>query len=70
MANETSSLHPHEIILSEEEIFDVGLATFYSFDKEKAGATRSARHLKGGPCVQSDRHLKGGPCSNPGSSWG
>ena len=27
----------HEIILSEEEISDVSLATFYVFDKESAG---------------------------------
>ncbi len=30
----------HEIILSEEEISDVSLATFYVFDKENAGAFR------------------------------
>jgi len=28
----------HEIILREEEIFDVTLASFYVFDKERAGA--------------------------------
>jgi hypothetical protein len=30
----------HEITLSEEEISDVSLATFYVFDKENAGAFR------------------------------
>jgi hypothetical protein len=84
MANETSSLQPHKIVLSEEEIFDVGLATFYVFDKENAGAARSARHVKGGPCVRDVRggpcigdvrggpcvrSQRGGPCVSPGSSW-
>jgi hypothetical protein len=32
----------HEITLSEEEISDVSLATFYVFDKEKTGAFRLA----------------------------
>ena len=32
----------HEIFLGEEEISDVSLATFYVFDKENAGTTRSA----------------------------
>jgi hypothetical protein len=30
----------HEIILREEEIFDVTLASFYVFDKERTGAFR------------------------------
>ena len=29
---------PHRIILAEEEVSDVSLATFYVFDKEKPGA--------------------------------
>ena len=35
----------HEIILREEEIFDVTLASFYVFDKERAGAFRAGAHL-------------------------
>ena len=58
MANETSNSQPHEIVLSEEEIFDVGLTTFYSFDKENTEAARSARQLKGGPCAP----VRAGPC--------
>ena len=35
----------HEITLSEEEISDVSLATFYVFDKENAGAFRPGVRL-------------------------
>ena len=35
----------HEIILREEEICDVSLATFYVFDKEEAGAVRAGARL-------------------------
>jgi hypothetical protein len=35
----------HEIILREEEISDVSLATFYVFDKEGAGAVRAGGRL-------------------------
>jgi hypothetical protein len=35
----------HEIILREEEIFDVTLASFYVFDKERAGAFRARGRL-------------------------
>jgi hypothetical protein len=35
----------HEIILREEEIFDVTLASFYVFDKERAGAFQARRRL-------------------------
>ena len=35
----------HEIILREDEIFDVSLATFYVFDKERAGASRTSGRL-------------------------
>ena len=35
----------HEISLSEEEISDVSLATFYVFDKENAGAFRPGVRL-------------------------
>jgi hypothetical protein len=34
-----------EIVLREEEIFDVTLASFYVFDKERAGAFRAGAHL-------------------------
>ena len=35
----------HEITLSEEEISDVSLATFYVFDKENAGPSRHSERL-------------------------
>ena len=35
----------HEVILREEEIFDVTLASFYIFDKERAGAFRAGGRL-------------------------
>jgi hypothetical protein len=35
----------HEIVLREEEISDVSLATFYVFDKERAGAFRAGGRL-------------------------
>ena len=35
----------HEIILREEEIVDVSLATFYVFDKEGTGAFRASGRL-------------------------
>jgi hypothetical protein len=35
----------HEIVLREDEIFDVSLATFYVFDKEKPGAFGSGGRL-------------------------
>jgi hypothetical protein len=51
MANISSTSQPHEMILKEEEIFDVSLATFYVFDKENAGTTLPTRPLKKGPCT-------------------
>jgi hypothetical protein len=45
----------HETILSEEEISDVSLATFYLFDNEGAAAIRRGARLalrgRGCPCV-------------------
>jgi hypothetical protein len=35
----------HEIVLREDEIFDVSLATFYVFDNEKPGAFGSGGRL-------------------------
>ena len=35
----------HEITLGEEEIADVGLATFYVFDNENAGPSRRSERL-------------------------
>jgi hypothetical protein len=35
---------PHELFLAEEEIFDGSLSTFYTFDKENAGANSLAQH--------------------------
>ena len=43
----------HEIILREDEIFDVSLATFYVFDKERAGVSgTSGRLLKITGCCE------------------
>jgi hypothetical protein len=35
----------HEVTLREEEIFDVSLATFYVFNKERAGAFQPGERL-------------------------
>jgi hypothetical protein len=40
----------HEITFGEEEISDVSLATFYVFEKEKAGASESGIQLARGGC--------------------
>jgi hypothetical protein len=40
----------HDITLGEEEISDVSLATFYVFDKENAGTSRSGVQLAGRGC--------------------
>jgi len=40
----------HEIVLAEEEISDVSLATFYVFDKENIGAFRPGVQLARGGC--------------------
>jgi len=50
MANKLSTSRRHEIILREEEIFDVSLSKFFVFDKENAGAPHPTRP-KGGPCI-------------------
>jgi len=44
--NIPSTSQSHEILLGEEEISDVSLATFYVFDKENAGAPQLAQHLR------------------------
>jgi hypothetical protein len=40
----------HEVTLSEEEISDVSLATFYVFDNENAGTFRRRIKLAAGGC--------------------
>jgi hypothetical protein len=43
----------HEVILRDEEIFDVSLATFYVFDKERAEPFRSGgRFIKVSGCCE------------------
>ena len=43
----------HEVILREEEIFDVTLSSFYVFDKERAGAFRArGRFIKVTGCCE------------------
>ena len=49
----TSQSQNYEVFLGDEEIFDASLSTFYTFDKENAGQTSLAQHLKlarGGGC--------------------
>ena len=46
MANTPPTSQPHELFLGDEEIFDTSLSTFYTFDKENAGQTSLAQHLK------------------------
>jgi hypothetical protein len=49
----TSQSQNHEIFVSDEEIFDASVSTFYTFDKENAGAPSLAQQLKlarGGGC--------------------
>ncbi len=41
----------NEIILTEEEISDVSLATFYVFDKENVGALRPGVRFAAGGCA-------------------
>jgi len=43
----------HELLLGEEEIFDVSLSTFYRFDKKNAVALPPSRNLRGGGCGTS-----------------
>src|SRR6202008_4815952 len=40
----TSQSQNHEIFLGDEEIFDVSLSTFYTFDKENSGVPSLAQH--------------------------
>ena len=42
----TSQSQNYEVFLGDEEIFDASLSTFYTFDKENAGQTSLAQHLK------------------------
>jgi hypothetical protein len=55
VAKQPSNSQRDEIILSEEEIFDVSLATFYAFDREndaiEAWAPPQPTHKGGGTCV-------------------
>jgi hypothetical protein len=42
----------HEVILREDEIFDVSLATFTVFDKERPGAFRARGIIKATGCCE------------------
>ena len=53
----------HEVTLSEEEISDVSLATFYVFDNENAGTFRRRIKLAQGGCGG------GGGCASCASSY-
>lgn len=58
----------HEITLSEEEVTDVSLATFYVFDHENAGAPRLGRRLAG--CGSCGCGGCGGGCVDIGKPTG
>jgi hypothetical protein len=65
----TSQSQNHEIFVGDEEIFDVSLSTFYTFDKENAGQTSLAQQLKlarGGGCGCGH----GGGCGGCGHGGG
>jgi hypothetical protein len=52
---DTTSRKPvvsHEIVLREDEIFDVSLATFYVFDKERPGPFQSGLRLRVSGCCE------------------
>jgi hypothetical protein len=57
MANILSTSQPDELLLGEEELFDVSLSTFHVFDKENVGASPPARNLRGGPCTPGIRSI-------------
>src|SRR4029079_19720122 len=61
----------HVITLSEEEIFDVSLATFYVYDKENSW-TRLASPPPGKGCGNSGKGCgnSGKGCGNSGKGWG
>jgi hypothetical protein len=45
-ANTPPASQSHELLLGEEEIFEVSLATFYISDKENAGPSALSQNLK------------------------
>jgi hypothetical protein len=66
---EQQAPQPHEFTLSEEEVGDVSLATFYVFDKENAGSVRPDIHLvRGGGC--GGRGCGGRGCGGRGCGRG
>src|SRR6266478_46781 len=76
---QTPNMAPsHEITLSEEEIADVSLATFYVFDKENTGTLRGLVHEARGcggcrGCGGGCRGCRGGVgvgCRGCCASWG
>ena len=52
----------NKVVLSEEEISDVSLATFYVVDRERQGGARRVRIAMGGGC--------GCGCGGCGGCWG
>jgi hypothetical protein len=66
MSTMKNTTQGHEIILGEEEISDVSLATFYVFDKENSGALQgSMLQLARGGCGGCG-HGGGGGCRGGG----
>ena len=71
--NVPSTSQPHELFLGEEEIFDVSLSPFYTFDKENGGAPSLAQHLKlaaHGGCGGCGGHGGCGGCGGHGGCGG
>ena len=67
--NVPSTSQPDELFLGEEEIFDVSLSPFYTFDKENGGAPSLAQHLKlaaHGGCGGCGGHGGCGGCGGHG----
>jgi len=59
----------HQVVLGEEEISDVSLATFYVFDKESAGSLKPGVQLaRGGGCGGGG--CGGGGCRGCGGGCG
>ena len=67
---DTSTPNPgvsHQVLLGEEEISDVSLATFYVFDKEDAGSLKPGFQLaRGGGCGCGHGCGGGGGCRGCG----
>jgi hypothetical protein len=59
----------HEIMLGEEELSDVSLATFYVFDKENAAAMQSGVKVAWRGCGRCGGCGRGCGCGGRGCGW-